>query len=275
MPLSLPIRFSFIHAAVVSTGCLLCSTPVAALAGETDRISTDRPDYVDSSSVVGEKHLQIETSVQQERNKRDGIRTRNVSTPILMRYGISKNGELRIQTDGRLINRTDDTGTGVQASDHGAADTALSVKWHLADGEDIHPSLGVIMQADLDTGSLGFRGNGVRPSIRTPIEWELPMQFDVGIMPGLALDRTDAGRRFASASFGVVLGKAWTDNLRTFVELSAPQITQARNGGTQLSFDTGISYLLSNDCQIDTAILRGLNKNTPDTTWTIGFSFRL
>lgn len=268
-------RFPFATNTALLVSCIFLLVHAGATAAETDRISTDRPDYVDSSNVVGYGRLQIETSVSQERNGRSGIKTRNIATPTLVRYGAFKNFELRIETDGRLTNRIEDTNSGQRKTAHGVADTSVGVKWHAADAVGYSPSVGVIIHADLDTGSPNFRGNGVRPSLRLPAEWDLPMNFSVGIMPGLAFASTDTGTRFASASFGVVIGKAWTDNLRTFIEVSASQIARARNGGSQLSFDTGVGYLLSDNCQLDTAFSRGLNKNTPDTSWTVGFSFRL
>ena len=57
------------------------SLPLAATAGDDDMISTDRPDFVESSQVVGRGRLQLETSVQWERDH--GVRT--LTTPTLLR----------------------------------------------------------------------------------------------------------------------------------------------------------------------------------------------
>jgi hypothetical protein len=69
-----------------------------------------------------------------------------------------------------------------------------------------------------------------------------------------------------------VLGKSWTERWRTFVEYSAPQIARSSHGGSQTTFDIGTAYLLTDTVQIDAALSRGLNKTTPDWSWTIGLS---
>jgi len=58
---------------------------------------------------------------------------------------------------------------------------------------------------------------------------------------------------FVSGVFGIVLGKAINEQLRAFVEFSAPQIARGKNGGSQATFDVGAAYLISKSVQIDTA----------------------
>jgi hypothetical protein len=58
------------------------------------------------------------------------------------------------------------------------------------------------------------------------------------------------------------------------VELAAPQVTPASHGGTQASFDTGLTYLLNKDCQVDVQLMHGLNRRTPDASLAFGLSVR-
>ena len=74
--------------------------PLSAIAAD-DGIVTDRPDFVESSNVVGRGRFQIETSVLAERDKSDGVRARTYSMPTLLRYGVGDVLELRVETDGR------------------------------------------------------------------------------------------------------------------------------------------------------------------------------
>ncbi len=76
--------------------------PLSAIAGD-DGIVTDRPDFVESSNVVGRGRFQIETSVLAERDKSDGVRARTYSMPTLLRYGVGDVLELRLETDGRTV----------------------------------------------------------------------------------------------------------------------------------------------------------------------------
>lgn len=244
---------------------LMLAAACTARAAEGDSIATDRPDFVESSEVVGKGRVQLETSFARERSGP----AYTTSTPTLLRVGVSDTIELRLEGDGRVHQRSDG------ANARGYADASIGVKWHVADASGQAPSLGILLHADLPSGSASLRGRGVRPSLRVAAEWELPADMSVGVMPGLSYETDDSGRRFANGIFGVVLGKELTPRWRAFVELSSPQIASARHGGSQASVDAGASYQVNPNLQLDFAIVRGLNKRTPDASWTVGLSFRL
>jgi hypothetical protein len=233
-------------------------------------IATDRPDFVESSAVVGKGRLQVETSVAGERDRDGPLVLRSTATPTLLRLGVSDSVELRVESDGLLHTWSEAAG-----SARGHADTSLGIKWHAADAQGNAPSIGILVHADLPSGSAQFRGEGIRPSLRLVGEWELPADMSLGIMPGIASETTGDGRRFGSGIFGLVIGKAWNPRFRSFVEVSAPQVARARDGGSVVSFDAGMAYLLTDNCQFDTAVSRGLNRRTPDLSWTVGLSFKL
>jgi hypothetical protein len=261
------------HAAPLSLLLAALCLPFAAHAADDDAISTDRPDFVESSQVVGKGRFQLETSVQWERDRHADPQTRTLSTPTLLRIGIGESTELRIETDGRNLVRTSGEGTVA-----GYADTALGLKWHLADqqGEGFGaPSLGVLLHADLPSGSSNFRGHGVRPSLRLAAEWDLAGGYSFGVMPGMAQERDDDGRRYGYGILAATFGKEFNERVRGFVELAAPQIARAGHGGTQASFDTGLTYLVNKDVQVDVALTHGLNRRTPDLSLGLGLSIRL
>lgn len=259
--------------AVAVHATLAALTTGAALAADDDNIVTDRPDFVESSAVVGKGRLQVETSVAFDRSRIDGAVERATSMPTLLRVGVSDTIEVRVETDGRMHSWTRAGGGGSDARGYG--DTAIGLKWHAQDARGNAPSMGVLVHADLATGSKAFRRQGVRPSLRVVGEWELPGDLALGVMPGIASQTGADGKRFASGIFGIVLGKQWGERFRSFVEISAPQIARGRNGGSQFSFDAGVAYLVTNRCQLDTALARGLNRNTPDLSWTVGLSVKL
>lgn len=247
----------------------------AAFAGDEEAIKTDRPDFVESSDVVGKGRVQVETSFALERNRTEASRDRQFTTPTLLRFGTGDDLELRLETDGGTVLRSRNSEDGTTTKTRGYSDVSVGVKWHINDGEASTPSTALLLAADLDTGSRAFRGNGTRPSLRWAAEWEMPRGFSLGVMPGLMYDKNENDRRFVSGIFGIVLDKAWNERFHTFIEFAAPQIARARNGGSTVTFDFGATYLLSKSWQIDTAVFRGLNKNTPDLNWTVGISFKL
>ncbi len=248
--------------------------PCIVSAEEKDKIATDRPDFVESSEVVGKGNFQIEAAVQAERNKQNGRRDRTYFMPTLFRYGISENTELRLETDGRTVFRTEDLNTGQRETVAGYADVAVGLKWHVLDRKAGAPSVALLFALDIDSGNKIFKGEGLRPSVRVPVEFEFADEVSFGIMPGLTYDRNQDGKRFTSGIFAAVLGKGWTDRFRTFVEVAASQIAKSEDGGNIVTFDVGAAYLLTDKIQIDAALYRGLNRNTPDIALTVGFSIK-
>jgi hypothetical protein len=268
MPVS---RFSLFSLAVLSS----LSLSGAARAADDDTLVTDRPGVAESSKVVGKGRFQLETSVGWERQRDDDLHSRTSSTPSLLRVGLGDTLELRIETDGRTIEHDVDPASGAHAISAGWADTELGLKWHVADQQGSHPSLGWLLHAALPSGNRDFKGHGVRPSLRLSAEWELPGDYALGLMPGVGSDTDDNGSRYGYGIFAANLGKDFGEHAHGFVELAAPQIAHAAHGGTQLLFDTGMSYTPNKDCQLDVAVTHGLNRRTPDLGLAFGLSLRM
>lgn len=76
-----------------SVGAVLAVASIAAHAEAEEPIKTDRPDFVESSDVVGKGRFQVETSFAFERNKDAGVRDRTTTTPTLLRFGTGKIGK--------------------------------------------------------------------------------------------------------------------------------------------------------------------------------------
>jgi DNA-binding CsgD family transcriptional regulator len=92
----------------------LCLPFAGAHAADDDSISTDRPDFVESSQVVGKGRVQLETSVQWDRLRNDTTHERTFSTPTLLRIGLGDTTELRIETDGRSVTHSTDLASGAR-----------------------------------------------------------------------------------------------------------------------------------------------------------------
>lgn len=256
----------------------LCLTYSCTAAADDDTISSDRPSVAESSQVVGKGRFQLETGIQWDRQRNAEVHERTLTTPTLLRIGLGERAELRIETDGRTIVHDTDPASGEHSVTAGYADTSLGVKWHLADqqqGQIGRPSLGLLLHADLPSGSRDLRGHGVRPSLRLAADWELPKGLELTVMPGLGIDSDERGARYGYGVLALELDKAFSDRLHGFAELAAPQIARASHGGTQAVFDTGITYLVNRNVQLDAALTRGLNRRTPDLSLTFGLSVRL
>lgn len=254
--------------------CALAVTCSLQARADDEPIATDRPDFVESSDVVGKGRFQLETSVAWERDRQGNVRTRLGSTPTLLRLGVADDWELRLETDGHLRGRISYPEGLVRT--RGWSDLSVGVKWHQRDGDEAAgtPGIGWLLHADLDSGSPAFRGQGVRPSLRMVAEWEFAGGWTLGVMPGLYRDRDENGQRFYGGILAAVVGKSFTDTVRGFVELSGQQLAAAKHGGKVVTLDVGAAWLLTRDLQLDAAVARGVNAAAPDWSWTLGLSTR-
>ncbi|MGE4088290.1 MAG: transporter [Immundisolibacter sp.] len=257
--------------AVAAAGALL----LAAACAQADDIATDRPDFVESSDVVGKGVFQIETSFAYESDRNDGVRTRVRSTPTLLRYGISDTVELRAETDGYLHERV--RAGGVSDTESGAADASIGLKWHLQDGDAAghRPALALLAHVDLESGSAAFRAPAEVPSLRVVAEWELPGDAAFGVMGGAAYDKDELrDDRYWSGILAATYSRPLIGALRGFVEVAGQALRGERRGGDVVTFDTGVTYALSSDTLVDLSVNLGLNEHTPDRAIGIGFSHR-
>ena len=255
--------------------CLLAGAlSLPAARADDDTINPDRPDVANSSQVVGAHRVQLEAGVEWDRQRDPDVHVRTLTTPTLLRIGLSDALELRVETAGRMIAHASDPATSAHTVDAGWAESAAGVKWHLADQDGTRPSVGIIAEVALPTGSKALRGTGFRPSLNVPLEWDLGGDWSLGVMPGVGRDSDDAGAHSTYGVFGAALGKAFSERLHGFAELAAPRIARAAHGGTQAVADAGVTWLVNRDCMLDAMVVHGLNRNTPDLSLAFGVSIR-
>jgi len=245
--------------------------PARAHAGE--EINTDRPDFVESSEIV--PHVQIEAGFENTLDKRDGRQTRTLTTPTLLRIGLSQVFELRLESDGFTDATATDAAGGQRVHEQGLSDAAVGLKWRVLEGDEAgRPSVAWLADVEMPSGTTAFRGRGWRPLLRLVSEWDLPHEFTLGVMPGIGLDRTDAGAEFADGLFAVTLGNGFAPRWDAFVEVAAQQIAARRHGGNVVTFDTGVARRVTADIQLDAALFVGLTHEAPALSWGLGASWR-
>jgi hypothetical protein len=263
-------RHRFVAAPALVLVALAIAAPSCARAADEGEITTDRPDFVESSEVVD--HVQVETGLESALDRHEGLQSRTLTTPTLVRVGLSRAFEFRLETDG-FTDATTSDGTRTQAQ--GMSDVSLGLKWRVQDGEEGgQASVAWLGDVEAPSGSAAFRGAGWRPSVRLVAEWALRDEWSIGFMPGLKLDRTADGHEFANGLAAVVVGNGFAPHWDAFVELAAQQIVARRYGGNILTFDTGIAHRLTPDFQLDASLFIGLTDAAPAVQWGLGASFR-
>lgn len=243
---------------------------------QPDFINPDRPGIADGSNVIGSRRFQIELGLQQEFRKDSGVSTRTTFLPTLLRFGINKRWEGRVEGNSFIFLRTSDPMAGV-SSTSGFAPLSFGFKYHFQDQPSPrkHPSLGTIFRLFPATGSTIFATNHTTGDARLVADYAFSDQWSLNPNIGVGIYEDGQGRIFTTGLFAMTLNYNPTPRINPFIDMGllAPE---QRNGRTSLIFDAGIAYLTSRNVQLDLSYGTGaLGRTTPHPFWSAGISVRL
>ncbi|HEX3580294.1 MAG TPA: transporter [Thermoanaerobaculia bacterium] len=124
---------------------LIFSFAVLPARADDDLINPDRPGIADGSQTVGRGTFQIETGIDREQGDN--------AFPTLLRYGISKNFEARVESDSALTHPllgfkfhfadTPSLGVIVRAGEHHEGDVRLAADINLGEKWSLNPNVGI------------------------------------------------------------------------------------------------------------------------------------
>ena len=149
-------------------------------------------------------------------------------------------------------------------------DLSLGARWRVVHGDaNSHVPFAAWMP-DLQTADT--HDAALRPTTSLSGEWALPNDFSLGVMPGMAVDYSMLGRRQATGTFAVTLGKSWSPQWRTFVDMARDRMAAVQIAGVSTSMDAGITFVATPSTQIDFAVTRGLSDMAPPFQAGVGVS---
>jgi hypothetical protein len=226
---------------------------------------TDRPDFTESSEVVGHRVVQIETGLTLEQS--DAM-TRQVTAPqMLVRVGIGARFELRFAGDG-LVSQSQQTPSG-HVRTTGRSDFELGAKFKFADAARTGIDMAVIPFLSLPTASNGFSSNGYDPGFKLTAARDLAKGFGLSGNFNAASVTTETGRsweREASLSLGHGLGGPFGAYWETYGTLTG--------GGCECTVNTGVSMAIGGNAQVDMEVGRGVSGQAQDWFVGVGFAVR-
>ena len=229
---------------------LLCAPPVFAqtvpATPEDSEINTDRPDFTESSAVVGTGVIQLEAGFTSGSDHADGVETNDIRFPqMLLRIGLAKRFELRVVADGLVTDSVRPDGQPSQRTSGYSAIT-LAGKYVLRQSDD-GLALAVIPILAIPTGSGPFEGS-VNPTVKLTWAHGLPAGFDV--------------------SGNINLGSV-SNNLAPKWDAFWEIVGSFDSGDCACTFDTGVSHILGHNLELDVEAGWGLTSSAPD--WFAGF----
>ncbi len=229
---------------------------------------TDRPDQTESSAVVPRGYFQIETGVTYSD---EGSESRTLEYPgTLIRIGLPKRLELRLGTQGFVSEFEGNETTGY-------GDSEIGTKLYLWQESGWRPEAAFLASVSIPTGNNSFSTRHADPSFRFLFSHSLTETVSLAYNVGAAWETVTTSSGNATLSdlqYTLAAGFALTDRIGAFAELFGATPVSS-GGGSAVSVDGGLTYLLRPNVQFDVALGAGVTDDAPDWFLTAGVSFRL
>ena len=252
--------------------CLLIGFVYSPIFGQTTipELITDRPDVTESAVTVPTGSFQVETgfSFQQQKYTEFGesIENRSVSLfSTLFRYGVFENLEFRFGgeyfSNKSYINQ-------ISYSVHGANDLMIGSKFVVRKDEKLLTNFALMFETTLPFGAEELKPQKFEPKFMILAEQELT---EISSLSG------NFGIEYASdqdnylVDYSLSLGLDVAERIGVFAEIFG----QTRNALIPENFfDCGITYLQTNNLQVDFSIGTTLLKSKTEWFAGVGISIR-
>lgn len=263
---------------LLAAGWLAVSLPLSPTAaqdfsGLEEPLISDRPDFTESTDTVPRGHFQLEGGFTSTRVDDEDSRSFG---ELLLRIGLSERLEARIGAGSHT--RIARPGGG-DAS--GYEDPGLGVKIRLSPETEMlppsRPAVALLLGTSIPVGDEELTEDEWVPEAKLAFGWTLTERFGLSsnlnwaFPPGF--DAGDGDERFHQFSGSLSGSLSFTDRIGGFLEYYG--FTEEEEDGPSTHYvNTGVTYLLSNDLQLDLRYGRGLNDPDPDDFVGIGAAVR-
>ena len=231
------------------------------------QITTDRPGFGFSPSVVDRGTFQVEAGLPQATRADRSLAGRDAtltvySFPIQLRYGVTDAVEFRLGSSVYDVVRLSVDGDGDSDGNAGLDVVEVGAKIQLATNG---PTVAIIPSVLVPTTEAG----DLAGTFRAVAGWALSDQFSLTTVLGALVTDADPDAQVTGEAVAVV-GTALTSALSAYAEVDAfpgDNATPVLAGG-------GLTVLVSPDVQLDASFDLGLNDDAPDLLFGAGASVR-
>jgi hypothetical protein len=240
-------------------------------------LSTDRPDATESPFTVEPGRVQLEASVvsytrdRHQVDRDDGRVTIWNVAPVNVRIGLTAATELQVVVDNYFDVEVDHPESGFRRRDRGWGDVTLRFKRNLWGNDGGESGLGIMPFVKLPTGSSGLGNDAVEGGVLLPYATEMRGGWSFGAMTEVDVVRNDEDNGYDYVWLNTTtVGHELTDRWGVFFELAV----EVGAGKPAATFNTGATYAVSDDIQLDAGVFIGLTRAAPDLTLFAGFTTR-
>ncbi|MES2753968.1 MAG: transporter [Pseudomonadota bacterium] len=252
----------------------LIAGPAVAQDAPLRELSTDRPDKTESPITVDAGHVQVELDFATYTHDRAGaVRTDELSVvPINLKYGIGRDTDVQVIVEPYL--RATERVAGARDRTDGFGDITVRLKQNLWGNDGGKTALALLPFVRLPTSRDGLGIDTVEFGLIVPLSIELSDAVGVGVMTEIdRVERADGAGHTAKFINSATASFALTDKLNLYTELYTERA--ARGGaGWIVTGDTGLTYALSDDVQLDAGTNIGLTRAADDVQLFVGLSRR-
>lgn len=217
-------------------------------------IITDRPDQTESPYLITKGFFQIETGFAYSEAGNEIFQEKTTTyNSTLLRYGLLDNLELRLGFDINETEKTTNNGT-APILGSGLGPLYAGIKIGIVHEKGWLPEIGFLGGVFLPfSAAEAFKTQGTGGDFRLAFSHILSEKWSFSYNFGVAWDGETP---YVSYVYSGVLGYAFTSKLSGFVELYGDLPEEAESGHL---LDGGLTYLLSENIQVDLAGGTGLN----------------
>ncbi len=260
-------------AQLVFCGVLVCAVPVRA----ERELSTDRPDVTESPFTVEPGRVQIEASFAEYTRDRHNPEREDICVtawslaPVNIRVGLTPCAEVQFIVDSFIDVKTVDRTAVTTDRVRGFGDVTVRAKWNFWGNDGGVTALGLMPFVKIPTARTGLGNHSVEGGLILPFAMDLAAGFSLGAMTegDVVRNAVDDGYTLAWINT-VTVGYALTANLSVFGEFTA----KVGEGSPALGFDTGLTYAVNKDLQLDCGVNFGLTRAADDVVLFAGFTRR-
>lgn len=251
--------------------------------GFTREMSTDRPDMTESPYTVEAGHWQMEIGlvdyVYEHENLGWGVDARadafSVGT-VNLKYGLCPRSDLElvIPTYNHARVRYQRGPFRLVEKASGFGNLALRGKFNLWGNDGGRTALAVMPVLELPTASRQFGRQYWQGGIILPLAVELPAGWDMGVMTAFAVAKDDRSSGYHPEFINTItFGHDIWGKLAGYGEFASE--VSAESGSEWVgTANTGLTYALTENVQLDGGINFGVTRSAPDYHPFLGVSFR-
>ncbi|BAU15821.1 hypothetical protein LEP3755_63860 (plasmid) [Leptolyngbya sp. NIES-3755] len=179
--------------------------------------------------------------------------------------------QVQFQTYNRLSTRFPD---GSRQFQSGYGDTTIGLRVNFWGNDSGKTAFGIVTSVKFPTNQDGLGNNAIEGGVTLPFVVQLSERLNLGLQTAFTFNKNSVAPGYNvgfvnSASLGYQI----TPKLAAYGEIFT-SITTERGSDLIATFDTGLTYLITENFQIDGGINIGLTKAADDLNPFIGFSAR-